>query len=307
MTEHAGVQAEEIRGAVGRDRGQHRAVHRRPHRQRPALPRLRHPRDRHRERVRGDRPPADPREAAQPRRARGLQDRSCARCAGCRPRCAAPLEVLPASSHPMDVLRTGVSVLGCTLPEKDDHDAAGARDIADRLIACLGSMLVYWYHFSHSGQRIEVETNDDSIGGHFLHLLHRPPAVRLLGARHAHLADPVRRARVQRLDLRRARHRRHRLRPVLVHHRRDRRAARTQARRRQRDGAGDPAALRQPGRGGDRHQGARGQQGGDHRLRPPGVHHRRSAQPGDQGGGAAAVAGGRRHEALRRSPSASSR
>jgi 2-methylcitrate synthase len=87
------------------------------------------------------------------------------------------LEVLPASSHPMDVLRTGVSVLGCTLPEKEEHDAAGAREIADRLIACLGSMLVYWYHFSHSGQRIAVETNDDSIGGHFLHLLHRraPP------------------------------------------------------------------------------------------------------------------------------------
>jgi 2-methylcitrate synthase len=88
------------------------------------------------------------------------------------------LEILPASSHPMDVLRTAVSVLGCTLPEKDDHDVAGARDIADRLIASLGSMLVYWYHFSHSGDRIEVETDDDSVGGHFLHLLHRrePPA-----------------------------------------------------------------------------------------------------------------------------------
>jgi 2-methylcitrate synthase len=88
------------------------------------------------------------------------------------------LEALPASSHPMDVLRTGVSVLGCTLPEKDDHNTAGARDIADRLIACLGSMLCYWYHWSHSGLRISVETEDDSIGGHFLHLLHRrqPPA-----------------------------------------------------------------------------------------------------------------------------------
>ena len=153
------------------------------------------------------------------------------------------LEVLPASSHPMDVLRTGVSVLGCTLPEKDDHDAAGARDIADRLVACLGSMLVYWYHFSHSGQRIAVETNDDSIGGHFLHLLHRRPPSAVLGARHAHLADPVRRARVQRLDLRRTRHRRHRLRPVLVHHRRDRRSARTQARRRQRDGAASSSSA----------------------------------------------------------------
>jgi 2-methylcitrate synthase len=83
------------------------------------------------------------------------------------------LETLPASAHPMDVLRTGASVLGCTLPEKDDHNVAGARDIADRLIASFGSMLCYWYHFSHNGQRIHVETEDDSIGGHFLHLLHR--------------------------------------------------------------------------------------------------------------------------------------
>ncbi|HEV8017573.1 MAG TPA: 2-methylcitrate synthase [Steroidobacteraceae bacterium] len=88
------------------------------------------------------------------------------------------LELLPASSHPMDVLRTATSVLGCTLPEKDSHAAPGARDIADRLIASLGSMLVYWYHFSHASARIDVETDDDSIGGHFLHLLHRraPPA-----------------------------------------------------------------------------------------------------------------------------------
>src|SRR5215831_102245 len=75
------------------------------------------------------------------------------------------LEVLPASSHPMDVLRTGVSVLGCTLPEKESHDVAGARDIADRLIASLGSMLSYWYHFSQAGERIQVETDDDAIGG----------------------------------------------------------------------------------------------------------------------------------------------
>jgi 2-methylcitrate synthase len=87
------------------------------------------------------------------------------------------LEELPAASHPMDVLRTAASALGCTLPEKEDHAPAGARDIADRLVASFGSMLVYWYHFSHSGERIEVETDDDSVGGHFLHLLHRrePP------------------------------------------------------------------------------------------------------------------------------------
>ncbi|WP_194721106.1 bifunctional 2-methylcitrate synthase/citrate synthase [Noviherbaspirillum malthae] len=84
----------------------------------------------------------------------------------------AALETLPASSHPMDVMRTGVSVLGCVLPEKDDHNTPGARDIADRLMASLGSMLLYWYHYSHNGKRIETETDDDSIGGHFLHLLH---------------------------------------------------------------------------------------------------------------------------------------
>ncbi|MFS2007392.1 2-methylcitrate synthase [Duganella sp. CT11-25] len=84
----------------------------------------------------------------------------------------AALEALPASAHPMDVMRTGVSVLGCTLPEKDDHNVPGARDIADRLMASFGSMLLYWYHFSHNGKRIDVETDDDSIGGHFLHLLH---------------------------------------------------------------------------------------------------------------------------------------
>lgn len=82
------------------------------------------------------------------------------------------LEALPASAHPMDVMRTGCSVLGCVLPEKDDHNVPGARDIADRLMASFGSMLLYWYHFSHNGKRIEVETDDDSIGGHFLHLLH---------------------------------------------------------------------------------------------------------------------------------------
>ena len=84
----------------------------------------------------------------------------------------AALEQLPAASHPRDVMRTGVSALGCALPEKDDHNLAGSRDIADRLLASLGSMLLYWYHFSNSGRRIAVETQDDSIGGHFLHLLH---------------------------------------------------------------------------------------------------------------------------------------
>lgn len=82
------------------------------------------------------------------------------------------LEALPASAHPMDVMRTGASVLGCVLPEKNDHNQPGARDIADRLMASFSSMLLYWYHYSHNGKRIEVETDDDSIGAHFLHLLH---------------------------------------------------------------------------------------------------------------------------------------
>jgi 2-methylcitrate synthase len=84
----------------------------------------------------------------------------------------AALEQLPPSAHPMDVMRTGVSVLGCLNPEKDDHNHPGARDIADKLMASLGSMLLYWYQFSHNGKRIDVETDDDSIGGHFLTLLH---------------------------------------------------------------------------------------------------------------------------------------
>ena len=98
------------------------------------------------------------------------------------------LEALPAATHPMDVMRTGLSALGCALPEKEDHAPAGARDIADRIMACGGSLLLYWYHFSHNGRRIEVETDDDSIGGHFLHLLHgRQPSPEWVRAMHTSL------------------------------------------------------------------------------------------------------------------------
>jgi 2-methylcitrate synthase len=98
------------------------------------------------------------------------------------------LETLPAATHPMDVMRTGVSALGCILPEKEDHSAAGARDIADRLMASLGSMLLYWFHYSQNGVRIEVETDDDSVGGHFLHLLHgRTPSASWVRAMHTSL------------------------------------------------------------------------------------------------------------------------
>jgi 2-methylcitrate synthase len=89
------------------------------------------------------------------------------------------LEQLPANSHPMDVIRTGVSVLGCVSPEDASHADHQARDIADRLLAISGSILLYWYHFSHNGKRIEVETDDESIGGHFLHLLHEQKPIPL--------------------------------------------------------------------------------------------------------------------------------
>ena len=82
------------------------------------------------------------------------------------------LECIPANTHPMDVMRTACSALGAALPEGEEHKLAPARDIADRLMASFGSMLLYWFHFTHSGRRIDVETDDDSIGGHFLHLLH---------------------------------------------------------------------------------------------------------------------------------------
>src|ERR1700687_456429 len=98
------------------------------------------------------------------------------------------LEQLPAASHPMDVLRTGVSALGCCIPEANDHASAAARDIADRLLASLGSMLCYWHHYSRDGRRIDVQTDDDSIGAHFLHLLHgRKPSESHVRAMHTSL------------------------------------------------------------------------------------------------------------------------
>jgi 2-methylcitrate synthase len=100
----------------------------------------------------------------------------------------ATLEQIPPGAHPMDVMRTGCSALGTLLPEKEDHNLPGARDIGDRLIASFGSMLLYWYHYSTNGKRIDVETDDDSIGAHFLHLLHgAPPKARWIRAMHTSL------------------------------------------------------------------------------------------------------------------------
>lgn len=98
------------------------------------------------------------------------------------------LEALPAAAHPMDVMRSAVSALGCVLPEPPDHNAADAREIADRLMASLGSMLLYWHHYATNGKRIEVETDDSSVGGHFLHLLHqREPSAEWVRAMHTSL------------------------------------------------------------------------------------------------------------------------
>ena len=122
-------------------------------------------------------------------RARGLQGEARSRCAASRRRCKTTLEQIPAAAHPMDVMRTGVSMLGALLSRRrKTTPLPGARDIADRLIASLGSMLLYWYHWSHHGKRIDVETDDDSIGGHFLHLLHgRPPPALWVRAMHTSL------------------------------------------------------------------------------------------------------------------------
>ena len=100
----------------------------------------------------------------------------------------AALERVPKKAHPMDVLRTGVSVLGTIEAEKEDHSKAGAQKIADRLMASMGSMLLYWYHYSHHGKRINTETDDDSIGGHFLRLLHgKKPSEAAVRAMHTSL------------------------------------------------------------------------------------------------------------------------
>ena len=107
---------------------------------------------------------------------------------GLSPRLRSILEGIPSTAHPMDVLRTGVSAVGCEVPEEPSHSAAGAREVADRLVASTGSMLCYWHHFSRNGRRIEVETGDESAGGHFLHMLHgKPPRASWVRAMHTSL------------------------------------------------------------------------------------------------------------------------
>ena len=163
------------------------------------------------------------------------------------------LEAIPASAHPMDVMRTACSVMGSCVPEKETHPASEARDITDRLMASFGSALLYWYHYAFNGKRIEVETDDDSIGGHFLHLLHgEKPKESWVRAMHTSLvlyAEHEFNASTFTARVVAGTNSRH----VLRYHRRHRRPARTQARRRQRGGLPYPEPLPHRRRGGGRH------------------------------------------------------
>ena len=202
-------------------------------------------------------------------------------------------------------MRTGCSVLGTVLPEREGHPASEARDIADKLIASFGSMLLYWWHFTRNGRRIDVETDDDSVAAHFLHLLHGEPPSELhadsldksliLYAEHEFNASTFT-AR------------------VIAGTGSDLHSCITGAigalRGPKHGGANEVAmdiisALRQRRRGRGRHPRAHGAQGNRHRLRPPGVHHRRSAQSDHQGNLAQAVRRRRQPDAVRRRPSAS--
>ena len=130
-------------------------------RQRSALSRLRYSRYRRAMRVRGNRPPARSRHLPTAAELAAYKAKLKTAARPCPPPASGCLRLFRASAHPMDVMRTGVSFLGCVAPEEADHNHAGARDIADRLMASLGSMLLYWYHYAHNGRVIEVETDDD--------------------------------------------------------------------------------------------------------------------------------------------------
>ncbi len=199
----------------------------------------------------------------------------------------------------MDVMRTGVSALGCVLPEKDDHNHPGARDIADRLMASLGSMLLYWYHYAHNGRRIEVETDDDSIGGHFLHLLHgeAPPESWVRAMHTSLILYAEHEFNASTFACR-----------VVAGTGSDMYSAITAgigALRGPKHGGANEVAFEiqkrydDARRGGGRHPQAGGGEGSRHRLRPPRLYDRRPAQQGHQGGRAAAVARGGRDEDVR--------
>ncbi len=173
-------------GPVRRHCRQHCPVHGRPQRQRPALPRLRHPRHRRQVRLRGSGLPTYPRQVAEPCRAQVLQSQAEEPARSARDRAGLEQRCRPPRVPPMDVMRTGASALGCSLPEKDDHNAAGARDIADRLVASFGSMLLLLVPLEPQRQkRIEVQTMTTPWAG--TSCTRGTGTFGCLGARHARL------------------------------------------------------------------------------------------------------------------------
>jgi hypothetical protein len=188
------------------------------------------------------------------------------------------LEVIPGNAHPMDVLRSAVSLLGNFEPE---GEFSNQGRVADRLLACLPSMLLYWHRFHTDGKRIDVETGDDSVSGHFLHLLHdRKPSE--LHRKSLDTTLILTRTRIQCIDIRRARHNRNAFGYALGRDRRDRRIARAIARRRQRSGNGVDSEIQIPGRGSKGRTWNAGAERKDHGFRPSRVYGFRSAQFGEQ-------------------------
>ncbi len=201
------------------------------------------------------------------------------------------LEAIPADAHPMDVMRTGCSMLGTCEPEPEAHTEAVTREMTDRLLACFGSMLMYWHHYSSHGKRIEVETDDDSIGGHLLHLLHEiPPSASWVRAMHTSLILYAEHEFNASTFTAR----------VIAGTNSDLYSCITGAigaLRGPKHGGANEEAFRIQSRyqnadaGRGRHPRARRAQGDRDRLRPPGLHHLRSAQRSDQAPGE--TAGGR--------------
>jgi hypothetical protein len=182
------------------------------------------------------------------------------------------LESIPAAAHPMNVLQAGCSALSTVFPEKDDLNLAGARDIVDRLVASFGSMLIYWWHYSQSGRRIEVETDDDTVAGHFLHILHgRKPSPE----------------HVRALDI-----------SLILYAEHEFTASTFTARVITGGGSRNSAPLPHGRRGGNRYHVPRCEEGDHHRLRAPGLHGGRPQEPHHQGAGGEPLPYGRQHAAL---------
>ena len=282
-------ETQEVGRALRRGRRQHRALHGRPHRQRSALSRLRHPRHRRQLRVRGDRATCSC-TASCPRLPSSPPTRRSSRLARDSRPVRETLERIPAATHPMDVMRTGVSALGGVLPERDDarrRRSARRRRPADGLASARCSSTGTTGRTS--GKRIEVETDDDSIGGHFLHLLHgKPPSALWVRAMHTSLilyAEHEFNASTFTARVIAG----HRLGHLFRDHRRDRRAARARSTAaRTSSPSRCSGATRLPTKPRPT-SAAASREGSHHRLRPSGVHHQRSAQPDDQGGRAPAL------------------